>query len=91
MTFTMTKADGDKQLSSTGTWKIIDGAIHSTTLELDELPGMPALELPYLSVEKIVSLQAHEYRYVCPVQGIEGDIVADERLGRLLRSYRRVA
>ena len=30
---------------------------------------MEKLELPYLSREKIVSLEQTEYRYVCPVQG----------------------
>ncbi len=52
----------------TGTWKVEGGAIHSTTRTADDIPGMESIELPYLSIEKLVSVDEREYRYVCPVQ-----------------------
>ena len=59
----------EKEFRGTGTWKIEDGTILNTTLSHDEIPGMEKLKLPYSSREKIVSLEQHEYRYVCPIQG----------------------
>lgn len=65
------RAEGEDQVVRTfrarGKWTVRDGAIHSTMLASDlELPGF---ELPYLSVEKLVSVGDAEYRYVCPEQG----------------------
>jgi hypothetical protein len=59
----------EKKVRGNGTWKIEDNAIHNTTLAHDDIPGTEEIALPYLSVEKIVSVGDREYRYVCPVQG----------------------
>ena len=66
--FTLDVDGASREFRGHGTWKVQDGAIHNTTLAHDEIPGMEPIELPYLSVEKLVSVDESEYRYVCPVQ-----------------------
>lgn len=52
-----------------GTWSVKDGAIHNVVAEAPDIPGFDEIELPYVSIEKIVSIDGDEYRYVCPAQG----------------------
>ena len=60
-----------QRLTSAGTWRVESGAIHNVTTKSD----MPGLATPYTSIEKLVSLDDREYRYVCPVAGTTNRMV----------------
>lgn len=53
---------------SNGTWAVEGGAIRNVGLHHD-MEGLFDQDSPLVSVEKLVSVEETEYRYVCPFQG----------------------